>query len=98
MKLIANWRKAYKMLSIQAMAFATAIQGAWMFIPEDMKATDHSFCDETPETPELGHMVCGKCGHEAGWMHFKTRTEVRRGEPCPICNRLAAAPSPKDQQ
>ncbi len=39
MKLIANWRKAYKMLSIQAMAFATAIQGAWMFIPEDMKAT-----------------------------------------------------------
>jgi hypothetical protein len=39
MKLIANWRKAYRMLSIQAMAFATAIQGAWMFIPEDMKAT-----------------------------------------------------------
>jgi hypothetical protein len=39
MKLIANWRKAYRMLSIQAMAFATAIQGAWVFIPEDMKAT-----------------------------------------------------------
>ena len=39
MKLITNWRKAYRMLSIQAMAFATAIQGAWMFIPEDMKAT-----------------------------------------------------------
>lgn len=39
MKLIDNWRKAYRMLSIQAMAFATAIQGAWMFIPEDMKAT-----------------------------------------------------------
>tara|TARA_R110000868_G_scaffold99334_1_gene273435 strand:- start:3908 stop:4195 length:288 start_codon:yes stop_codon:yes gene_type:complete len=39
MKLIANWRKAYKMLSIQAMAFATAIQGAWMFLPDDMKTT-----------------------------------------------------------
>ena len=39
MKLIANWRKAYRMLSIQAMAFATAIQGAWMVIPEEMKAT-----------------------------------------------------------
>jgi hypothetical protein len=39
MKLIANWRKAYRMLSIQAMAFATAIQGAWMFLPDDMKAT-----------------------------------------------------------
>lgn len=39
MKLVYNWRKAYKMLSIQAMAFATAIQGAWVFVPEDMKAT-----------------------------------------------------------
>lgn len=39
MKLIANWRKAYRMLSIQAMAFATAIQGAWMFLPDDMKTT-----------------------------------------------------------
>jgi len=39
MRLIANWRKAYKMLSIQAMALATAMQGAWMFIPEDMKAS-----------------------------------------------------------
>lgn len=39
MKLIANWRKAYRMLSIQAMAAATAIQGAWVFIPEDMKSS-----------------------------------------------------------
>ena len=39
MKLIDNWRKAYRMLSIQAMAFATAIQGAWVFIPDDMKAS-----------------------------------------------------------
>jgi hypothetical protein len=51
-----------------------------------MKADDHSFCDETPDTPELGHMVCRKCGHEAGWMHFATRTEVKRGAPCPTCN------------
>lgn len=39
MKLISNWRKAYKMLSVQAMAFATAIQGAWAVLPEEMKAT-----------------------------------------------------------
>jgi hypothetical protein len=52
-----------------------------------MKATDHGFCDETPDTPELGHMVCGKCGHDAGWMHFATRTKVKRGEPCPVCNK-----------
>ena len=39
MKLIANWRKAYKMLSVQAMAMATAIQGTWAVLPEDMKTT-----------------------------------------------------------
>ena len=39
MKLIANWRKAYRMLSVKSMAVATAIQGAWVVLPEDMKAT-----------------------------------------------------------
>jgi hypothetical protein len=39
MKFIDNWRKSYKMLSIQAMAFATAIQGAWMGLPDDMKTS-----------------------------------------------------------
>jgi len=39
MKLIKNWRKSYRMLSIQAMAVATAIQGAWMAMPDDMKAS-----------------------------------------------------------
>lgn len=56
-----------------------------------MKANDHGFCDETPDTPELGNMVCKKCGHEAGWMHFATRTDVRRGEPCPECNKGGGA-------
>lgn len=39
MKLIANWRKAYRMLSVQAMALATALQGAWMTMPEDLKSS-----------------------------------------------------------
>ena len=39
MKLITNWRKAYKMLSVQAMALATAIQGTWAVLPDDMKTT-----------------------------------------------------------
>ena len=39
MKLIDNWRKAYRMVSVQAMAAATAIQGTWVLIPEDMKST-----------------------------------------------------------
>ena len=39
MTLIENWRKGYKMLSVQAMAAATAIQGTWVLVPEDMKTT-----------------------------------------------------------
>jgi hypothetical protein len=38
MKLIDNWHKAHRMLSVQAMALAAAIQGAWPTIPEDLKA------------------------------------------------------------
>lgn len=39
MKLIDNWNKAHRMLSVQAMALAAAIQGAWPSIPEDLKAS-----------------------------------------------------------
>ena len=39
MKLIANWKKAWRMLSIQAMTLAGAVQGAWMFIPDDMRTS-----------------------------------------------------------
>jgi hypothetical protein len=55
-----------------------------------MKATDHGFSDEIPDHPEMAHMVCKKCEHDAGWMHFSTRTEVRRGAPCPVCNKKEA--------
>lgn len=39
MRLIDNWRKAHRMLSVQAMALAAAIQGTWPLIPDDLKAT-----------------------------------------------------------
>jgi len=39
MKLIPNWKKAWRMISVQAMTLAGSIQGAWLFIPEDMKAS-----------------------------------------------------------
>ena len=39
MKLIANWKKAWRMLSVQAMTLAGAIQGAWIFIPTDMRSS-----------------------------------------------------------
>lgn len=34
----------------------------------------------------LGHMVCGKCGHDDGWLMFDNDSEARRGAPCPKCN------------
>lgn len=37
--LIPNWRKAWRMISVQAMAVAGAIQGAWLFIPEDLRTS-----------------------------------------------------------
>ena len=35
--LVDNWRKALSWFSVQCMLVAGAIQGAWVFIPEDMK-------------------------------------------------------------
>ena len=37
--LVDNARSAWRWFSVQAMVLAGAIQGAWMFIPEDMKAS-----------------------------------------------------------
>jgi hypothetical protein len=38
MKLIDNWKSAHRMFSVQAMATAAAIQGAWPLIPDDLRA------------------------------------------------------------
>jgi hypothetical protein len=38
MKLIPEWKRAWRMLSVQAMTLATALQGAWLGVPDDMKA------------------------------------------------------------
>jgi len=39
MQAVSNWRKCWRMLSVQAMTLAGAIQGAWLFIPQDLKAS-----------------------------------------------------------
>lgn len=39
MKLISNWKKCWRMFSVQAMTIAAAIQGAWVYTPDDMRAT-----------------------------------------------------------
>ena len=37
--LVDNARSAWRWFSVQAMVLAGAIQGAWMFLPEDMKSS-----------------------------------------------------------
>ena len=37
MKLIDNWTRAWRMLSVQAMALAAAVQGAWPLLPPDLR-------------------------------------------------------------
>lgn len=39
MKLVDDVKDAWKWFSVQAMVLAGAIQGAWIFIPEDMKSS-----------------------------------------------------------
>lgn len=39
MKLVEDARQAWRWFSVQAMALAMAVQGAWVFIPDDMRAT-----------------------------------------------------------
>lgn len=39
MKLVDDARKAWKWISVQAMALAGAIQVAWLSIPEDLKVS-----------------------------------------------------------
>lgn len=37
MKLIKDWRQAWRWFSLQAMALAAAIQGVWIQLPPDLK-------------------------------------------------------------
>lgn len=44
-----------------------------------MHANDHMF--------QGGHFACSRCGHVAGWLVGMSISEVRRGVPCPKCNK-----------
>ena len=39
MKLVNNAKNCWRWLSVQAMVVAGAVQGAWMFIPEDLRVS-----------------------------------------------------------
>jgi DNA-directed RNA polymerase subunit RPC12/RpoP len=34
----------------------------------------------------IAQFRCARCGHESDWMEG-TVTEIKRGVPCPVCNR-----------
>lgn len=38
MQLIDNWRKAWRMFSVQALALLAALPVVWMGLPDDVKA------------------------------------------------------------
>lgn len=37
MKLVTDWKHAWKWASVNFMAVAAALQGAWLYIPDDMR-------------------------------------------------------------
>src|SRR5690606_27869589 len=59
MKLVPQWRKALRMFSVQAMVLAGAIQGAWVAIPGDLKA---SISDDWMRYITIALMVAGVIG------------------------------------
>lgn len=38
MKLVRDWKQAWRWLSVNCMVLAATIQGAWMAIPDDLRA------------------------------------------------------------
>jgi len=38
-EIVPDIKRAYRWFSVQAMVLATAIQGAWLIIPDDMKSS-----------------------------------------------------------
>jgi len=59
MKLISNWKDSWKWFSTQAMLLAVAVQGAWDYIPADMRA---SLPDGFVTWATMGLLVLGIIG------------------------------------
>ncbi len=39
MKLVEDAKQAWRWLSVQAMVLAGAVQGAWLFVPDDLRSS-----------------------------------------------------------
>lgn len=59
MKLVPEVRKAWRWISVQAMAVGLAIQGAWEMVPDDMKA---GFSDKHVRWAAMTLLVVGIAG------------------------------------
>ena len=38
-QLIEDWHQAWRWASVNCMALAAAVQGAWLYVPDDMKSS-----------------------------------------------------------
>lgn len=38
-RLVDGWKKSWKWLSVQALALGTAVNGAWVLVPDELKAS-----------------------------------------------------------
>jgi hypothetical protein len=39
MKIVSNWRECHRWVSMHCMMISASIQGAWLALPDDLKAT-----------------------------------------------------------
>lgn len=58
-QLIPQWRRSLRMFSVQAMVLAGAIQGAWVALPAEMKA---SVSDDWLRYITIALMIFGVAG------------------------------------
>lgn len=43
MKLVSDWRKAWKWISVQCMTLALVVQPVWLTLPDDLRASAPSW-------------------------------------------------------
>lgn len=59
MRLVSNARQGWKWVSVQSMAAAMAVQGTWVALPDDMKA---SLPDWAVSAATMALLVLGTIG------------------------------------
>ncbi len=62
LKLVEDWKRAHTWLSMQMMALAGVIQGAWTYLPDDMKSNLPHWCSTGVAMTTLGLLIGGMGG------------------------------------